>query len=124
MKKRLRKKKHIGEFSEYGIEIKMINANAAMTAQDMDKFADDLLEYVDSRKWACGGGWSLKDCNFFIETGKNIRKAEIAIQGFTDFFALQKKNKPGIGYEIVEIKISDAWYPDGDVRNQENPARS
>lgn len=119
MKKRLRKKKHIGEFSEYGIEIRMINANTAMTAEDMDKFADDLLDYVDSRKWLSGGGWSLKDCNFFIETGKNIRDAEIAIQGFSDFLCLHKKNKPGIGYEIVEIKISDAWYPDRAVRNKE-----
>ena len=122
MKKRLRKKKHIGEFSEYGIEIRMINANAAMTAEDMDKFADDLLDYIDSRKWACGGGWSLKDCSFFIETGKNIRDAETAIQGFTDFLVWQKENKPGIGYEIAEIKISDAWYPDKTVRNKEKPA--
>jgi len=34
----------------------MINANKAMTAEDMDKFADDLLDYVDSHKWVCAGG--------------------------------------------------------------------
>ena len=91
LRRRLRKKKHIGEFTEYGIEIRMINATNAMISEDMDKFADNLLNYVDSHKWACGGGWSLKDCNFFIETGKNVREAEIARQGFTDFLALQKR---------------------------------
>lgn len=117
MKKRLRKKKHIGEFTEYGIEIRMINANKAMIVEDMDKFADNLLDYVESHKWVCGGGWSLKDCNFFIEIGKNMEEAEIAGQGFADFLALQKKSNPNIGYETGEIKISDAWHPDRALSN-------
>lgn len=121
MRKRLRKKKHLGEFTEYGIEIEMINANKNMTTEDIDRFADDLLDYVESHKWVCGGVWSLKGCNFFIETGKNIEETEIARQGFTDFLALHKKTNPSIGYEIVEIKISDAWYPDRALSNRNNP---
>jgi uncharacterized protein YggL (DUF469 family) len=53
MRKRLRKKKHVGEFREYGVEF----AATVKPGVDFDAFCDDFIdECIESRGLAFGGG--------------------------------------------------------------------
>src|SRR5208283_2484203 len=109
MRKRLRKKLHKGEFSEYGVEIVMVNKDETITTDDIDHFVDSLLDVLDSKGRQCGGGWSLKSANLVIEVGTNMAEANLAAQEFTDFLGSYKGK---IGYEIEKIGIVDLWSSD------------
>ena len=86
MKRRLRKKQHVKEFTEYGLQFKCQHPitdpyfNAVKADGEMDKIVDDFLDWVKQRGFACGGGWcpinwqnpqpqvsTLLDWNFVIE---------------------------------------------------------
>jgi uncharacterized protein YggL (DUF469 family) len=55
VKKRLRKKRHLGEFIELGFEISFRLAEGLLEAR-IDRFYDDFLEAVKARGLMCGGG--------------------------------------------------------------------
>jgi uncharacterized protein YggL (DUF469 family) len=56
MKKRLRKKKHLGEFREWGREVSLRLVEGAGT---MD-FLEDFIEMIEVNGLCCGGGFDGK----------------------------------------------------------------
>jgi hypothetical protein len=60
MRKRLRKKKHVGEFRQYGFSI-ACRLREAVTAEEFDSFMDRFLaEAIEARGLAFTGGGSPK----------------------------------------------------------------
>ena len=67
MRKRLRKKKHVGEFREYGVEF----AATVKPGVDFDAFCDDFIdECIESRGLAFGGGGGGVNLKGFVELGR------------------------------------------------------
>ena len=77
MKKRLRKKKHIGEFKIYGVPL-AIKRNKKT---DFDSFFDAFLEEaIEANDCICGGGGKEDKINVFIELGREDNKLEMALE--------------------------------------------
>lgn len=67
MNKRIRKKKHVKEFTEYGLEITFkINPDKI----EIDEFCDRFIDQVEAMKCFCGGlTGQFGECRFTIEVG-------------------------------------------------------
>lgn len=66
MKKRLRKKKHCGEFTEWGIQLVIIRNRK----DEFDEFLDAFLEEaIESNECYCGGGGNEDKLNVVVELG-------------------------------------------------------
>ena len=66
MKKRMRKKKHVGEFTEWGRQI-IIYRNCS---DHFDKFLDAFIEEaVEANDCCCGGGGSKNMLDIVVELG-------------------------------------------------------
>ncbi|MGD9009689.1 MAG: 50S ribosome-binding protein YggL [Desulfobacteraceae bacterium] len=77
MKKRLRKKKHIGEFKIYGVPLS-IKRNRKT---DFDAFFDDFLEEaIMANGCCCGGGGKEDKLDVFIELGREDNRPEVALE--------------------------------------------
>ena len=60
MKKRLRKKLHVKEYSEYGIEFEIITT-LPIREEAFDNLMEQFLEdFVERNELFCGGGWNPK----------------------------------------------------------------
>jgi hypothetical protein len=55
MKKRLRKKKRVGEFKELGFEMRG-DLRPGLSGDDIEAFVDRLIDVVEARSLAFGGG--------------------------------------------------------------------
>jgi uncharacterized protein YggL (DUF469 family) len=67
MKKRLRKKKHLGEFAGWGREL-IIERN---TAEGFDEFMDSFItDAIEANGCYCGGGGKDDHLEFVIELGR------------------------------------------------------
>lgn len=55
LKKRLRKKHHLGEFQEFGFEI-FTELKPDLSENDFDKFLDDFIDEIENEKLSFGGG--------------------------------------------------------------------
>lgn len=67
MKKRLRKKKHCGEFSEWGRQLVAIRD----TKKDADAFQDAFIaEAIEDNGCCCGGSLSDDKVDVIVELGK------------------------------------------------------
>lgn len=55
MKKRLRKKKRLGEFKELGFEVRG-DLRPGLSGDDLEAFVDRLIDVVEARALAFGGG--------------------------------------------------------------------
>jgi uncharacterized protein YggL (DUF469 family) len=71
MKKRLRKKKHLNEFRQFGFTFK--GAFNSPSMNDADKFNDSVISFVEQHHCYCGGVWSENHFNLFID-GDNLDK--------------------------------------------------
>ena len=108
MKKRLRKKLHLKEYAEYGVDMDL-KILSYIGPEEFDKFIEEgfIEEFVEGNGLYCGGGWDLetKSAGLFIETGRELAKAE----------NIAKKIKVWLeGKEMrYELKtaIHDAFYP-------------
>ena len=66
MRKRLRKKKHLGEFQEFGVNV----VAKLRPGVDFDAFLDDFLCYaVEANGLAFGGGGTALEFEGFLELG-------------------------------------------------------
>ena len=76
MRKRLRKKKHLGEFQEFGVEL----AATLHVGVDVFTFLDDFLcDAVEANQLQFGGGGSHAELNGFIELGRReVRDSNLA----------------------------------------------
>ena len=67
MKKRMRKKKHCGEFTEWGRQLVAIRN----TPQDAEAFQDAfILEAIESNGCYCGGGFTDDRVDVIVALGK------------------------------------------------------
>lgn len=73
MKKRLRKKKHLGDFSEWGRQLVAIRN----TKKDADEFHDAfIIEAIEANGCYCGGSLSDDKINVIVELGKQSEDLE------------------------------------------------
>ncbi|MDD5094972.1 MAG: 50S ribosome-binding protein YggL [Dehalococcoidia bacterium] len=67
IKKQLRKKKHLGEFREWGRQV-VITLNSS---EVLDQFLDDLvIEAVEANGLYCGGGGRANEIDLVVELGR------------------------------------------------------
>jgi len=109
MKKRLRKKLHLKDYAEYGVDMELkILSN--MGHEQFDRFIEGgfIEEFVEGNGLYCGGGWDpeTKSASLFIETGRDLARAENIAKKIKVW--IEEKN---IRYEL-KTAIHDAFYPD------------
>ena len=107
MKKRLRKKLHLREFTEYGVQAD-IKVLSDLTEEKFDRLIWEgfVEEFVEGNDLYCGGAWSSsnKTGDFFIETGMEFRKAEAIAGKLKEWFEAK-----GLRHEL-KTEIRNAWY--------------
>jgi uncharacterized protein YggL (DUF469 family) len=67
MNKRLRKKKHRGEFTEWGRQLVVTLKTSQQTDAVQDAF---ILEAIEANGWYCGGGFYEDKIDVVVELGK------------------------------------------------------
>jgi uncharacterized protein len=102
MRKRLRKKKHIGEFQEFGVEI------SATLRDDVDfiEFLDDFLgSAVEAHGLAFGGGGQTPRLEGYLELGRrDVVEPNLA--------AVSKWLSADARVLAIDVgEPEDAWYP-------------
>ncbi|HUG94356.1 MAG TPA: 50S ribosome-binding protein YggL [Planctomycetaceae bacterium] len=77
MRKRLRKKKHLGEFQEFGVELSVV----LRPQTDFDSFLDDFLEHaVEANGLGFGGGGKAPELSGILELGRrDVFRANLAL---------------------------------------------
>lgn len=100
MKKRIRKKLHLGEFAVYGFDFKV----TLDTGDDIEAYnatADAIVDIIDRNGWLCGG--AIEDM-FICE-----EKCNSGIEDMKESFVEEVKALP----HVVSAEASDmldAWY--------------
>ncbi len=107
MNKRIRKKKHKGEFQEYLLEINVIPCDNI----DMDKFCDDFVDMIESINCFCCGGFKKEFCEIVVELGAkkdnpllNKDKIENWLNNCEDIKSYEFGNIIDSWYECVIVK--------------------
>jgi uncharacterized protein YggL (DUF469 family) len=102
MKKRLRKKKHVGEFAVFGVPVAIRLVNGT----DFDSFLDQFLEEaIEANGCYFGGGGQKDRLSGIIELG---RKVDLPEQRLKKISAWLDTNNNVENYLIGEI--DDLWY--------------
>ena len=65
LKKRLRKKYHVGEFQEFGCDVEA-ELREGLTAAAADKVFDEFIEEIERRKLCFGGGSDKRSFRGFL----------------------------------------------------------
>jgi uncharacterized protein len=87
MKKRLRKKRHLGEFVEWGMPITIVRKNKG----DFDSFLDDFIEQAIERNGLYFGGGGKEDClKGVIELGKKSDGPKERLKKILEWLANRK----------------------------------
>jgi uncharacterized protein len=98
MKKRLRKKKHKGEFQEFGFEISL-NVKPNSSPMETNLLFDELIELMEQENLLFGG--SLSDGFITAEKGSVSDSNKIAIENWIH-------SKKGIILSYI-LEKKDAW---------------
>lgn len=107
MKKRLRKKKHRGEFTEWGCQL-IIRRNRT---DGFDEFLDAFIEEaIEGNGCYCGGGGSEDKLNFIVVLGRAGDDPETRLCKVTAWV----QSRPDV-HEYRTGQIVDLWY--GDVKD-------
>lgn len=69
LKRRLRKKYHLGEFQELGFEL-FTALKPDLSEEDFDKFLDDFIEEIERNKLTFGGGGNKEKWEGFVTSEK------------------------------------------------------
>jgi hypothetical protein len=107
MKKRIRKKLHLKEFAEYGIEFE-IAGNAELTSAEFDTIMDRFIfEFVEGNDLYCYGGWSAEknEANFIVQIGKKKESFELYVDKMRNWLESEQL------YLLKEFTLIDLWYP-------------
>ncbi|MBA7534670.1 hypothetical protein ES705_26919 [subsurface metagenome] len=108
MKKRLRKKLHVKEYAEYGIEFE-ISTTSPIGEEVFDNLMEQFVEdFVERNGLFCGGGWNpkKKTGGFIIEIGRNVEKVSYYLPKLKKWF--EERN---ITFELT-CSNCDLWYPE------------
>ena len=106
MKRRLRKKKRIGEFKELGFEV-LADLRDGLLPNELDAFLDRWINAVEARQLAFGGGGGGHDGKFegFVaRAGRGSASDEDRAM----FAAFLESDAAVIRHEVR--KLRDAWY--------------
>jgi len=79
MKKRLRKKKHRGEFTEWGRRL-VIRRNQK---DEFDEFLDDFISMMEANDCLCGGGGDEDSLEVIIELGRSADDRDAKVKSIT-----------------------------------------
>lgn len=104
MKKRLRKKMHVKEFTEFGIEFDF-SINIDISEEEFDSLIDRFIsDFVEGNGLYCGGGWNPKErsAGFIIETGANRANCNYYADKLQSWFK-NEGIKPPATYKIVDL---------------------
>jgi len=102
MNKRLRRKKHVGEFQELGFELSC-NVELKHDDPEFDNWCDDFIAMIESYGLICGGGGLPSDWEVFIarHKGSVTEKERDAVSDWL------KENKHVKNFEVKNL--IDAW---------------
>ena len=102
MKKRLRKKKRLGEFKVYGVPV----AIKLTAGTDFDSFLDAfILDAIESNGCYVIGGGKKDRFVGFVELGQKCNMPEERLKRISDWFSSRSE------VEVFTLgKITDAWY--------------
>jgi uncharacterized protein YggL (DUF469 family) len=107
--KRIKKKKHLGKFREYGIQCDL---NFAPNC-GMDKAFDDFIDFVVGQGWEAGGGGNTKQMSHFVSHNPWAGVRRVAQKSLTqadaDKLSQWLREQPWCG-EITKLEVQDAWY--------------
>jgi uncharacterized protein YggL (DUF469 family) len=104
LKKRLRKKNHLKEFTEFGIDIDF-SMNVEISEEDFDSLINRFIsDFVEGNGLFCGGGWNPKErtAGFIIEVGRNKEKCTYYAKELKNWFD-NEGIKPPETYKIVDL---------------------
>ena len=106
MKKRLRKKKHCGEFAEWGRQL----VATRNTKQDTDAFQDAfIVEAIESNGCYCGGGFTDDKIDVIVELGKMSENPDVKFSKITAWL----DTRPDVeGWRAGPL--FDLWYGNND----------
>ncbi|HSK73649.1 MAG TPA: 50S ribosome-binding protein YggL [Pyrinomonadaceae bacterium] len=105
LKKRLRKKYHLGEFQELGFEI-FTELKSGLNEKDFNRFVDDFIDEIERNKLLFGGGGGKESWKGFVSSSiKYTSPTEEQRENFRKWLANRS--------EIQNVKIDefrDAWH--------------
>lgn len=108
IKKRLRKKFHIMEFTEYGVDFEL-KFTGDLPLDQFEKLVDSfVIEFLESRKLCGCGGWDPDEKGIYmvIETGRKRELADKCAAEIQDWF--KQRN---VQFEYT-FTIVDLWNGD------------
>jgi len=79
MKKRLRKKKHLGEFTEWGRQLVIVRNRK----DGFDEFLDAFIEAIESNGCYCGGGGKEDKSGVVVELGRRADDPDAKLSKIT-----------------------------------------
>lgn len=107
LKRRLRKKHHVGEFQEFGFEI-FATFRPNLNEVDFDKLFDEFIVEIEVNKLLFGGGSCLESMQGFVSSSKNYHSPTIEQR---EKIKNWLENHRGIA-ECKVGNFKDAWYDD------------
>jgi len=115
MKKRLRKKKRLGEFQEFGFETGF-RFSKELNNDSRNQFIDKFIKYaIEDNGLQFGGGGNENEWLGFVSIDKSRGSATVYHQKKVEEWYISQTDV--IEYYISELL--DAWYGDFDKRNKQ-----
>ena len=104
LKRRLRKKNHLGEFQEFGFEV-LIKFNSNLDEKEFTRFLDEFIEEIEKQKLLLGGSGNEDDWEGFITSAKKFASPTADQKEF-----IKKWLESRSYIETVELSdFKDAW---------------
>lgn len=85
MKKRLRKKLHRDEFTEWGRRV-IITRNRK---DEFDEFLDAFIEIIEANGCVCGGGGSEDNLDMVVELGRTSDNSDARMKNITSWLEVR-----------------------------------
>ncbi|HLM00967.1 MAG TPA: 50S ribosome-binding protein YggL [Pyrinomonadaceae bacterium] len=104
LKRRLRKKFHVGEYQEFGFEV-FVTLKPQLTEAAFDEFLSDFIDLVEANKLLFSGGGKEESWGGFITSAKKFASPAENDRQTTKGWL---ENRPGIS-ETKVGEFQDAW---------------